>query len=210
MIKLAYCNVKDLNLDKAYNLVSDDRRSKISFYKFDRDKKNSAGVYLLLKKLLDEESIVNPIFEIGEYGKAYISNYDDIYFNLSHCNDFVLCGISDKDIGVDIEYVDANIDLDIAKYYFFNEEYSSILNANVPYDEFFKYWVLKESYMKYTGLGFHLKLDSFSISIGRDIKLDDDVDGVKFSLFDIGGYKVASAAKYSLSDCVEYFVEDLY
>ena len=210
MIKLAYCNVENLNLNKAYKLVSKDRQSKILSYKFDRDKKLSAGVYLLLKKLLNEESIFNPIFKVGEYGKAYISNYEDIYFNLSHSNDYVLCGISDKDIGVDIEYVDNSIDLDIAKNYFFNDEYFNILNSKVPYDEFFNYWVLKESYMKYTGLGFHLKLDSFSINIDDEIKLNGDNNTVKFSLFDIDNYKVACAGKYFLDTCVEYSVEDLY
>ena len=52
MIKLAYCNVENLDLERAYPLVSKNRRQKIDFYRFEKDKKLSAGAYLLLKKLL--------------------------------------------------------------------------------------------------------------------------------------------------------------
>ena len=104
MIRLAYCNVEDLDLNKGYGLVSSYRRDKISRYRFDRDKKLSCGVYLLLDKMLNEEGFSNPEFKIGKYGKAYISNYENIYFNLSHCNKIVACGISDMKIGIDVEY----------------------------------------------------------------------------------------------------------
>ena len=44
MIKIAYCNVEKLDLNKAYPLVSADRQKKISSYRFDKDKKLSCGV----------------------------------------------------------------------------------------------------------------------------------------------------------------------
>jgi 4'-phosphopantetheinyl transferase len=153
MIRLAYCNVENLNLTKAYPLVSPDRQKKIDFYRFEKDKKLSAGAYLLLKKMLSYENITNPHFKVEKYGKAYISNNDNIHFNLSHSGKMVLCAISDKEVGADIEYNDSAIDLNIAKNYFYNSEYDNIMNAKNPSDEFFRYWVLKESYMKYTGLG---------------------------------------------------------
>lgn len=209
MIKLAYCDVSNLNLDVAYNLVSDSRKNKIDVYRFDKDKKLSSGVYILLKYLLDLENIENPTFMTSEYGKGYISNYDDIYFNLSHSDKMVACGISDCEIGVDVEFNDSEIDLDIAKNYFFNEEYYSIINANKPSDEFFSYWVLKESYMKYTGLGMNLKLDSFCILKNNEIKLKDDKEKLKFSLFDIDGYKLASCGKYKVKNPIEIDINDI-
>ena len=185
MIRLAYCNVENLDLKKAYSSVSKDRQDKIDFYRFEKDKKLSAGAYLLLKKLLSEENITNPLFKTEKYGKAYISNFENVYFNLSHSGKMVLCAISDREVGVDIEYSDPKIDLNIAKLYFYNGEYESIMNSQNPADEFFKYWVLKESYMKYTGLGMNLKLDSFEIKIGDEIKLKNDVLSVRtcFSVF---------------------------
>ena len=70
MINVAYCNVENLDLNKAYPLVSADRQKKISSYRFDKDKKLSCGVYLLLKKLLDEINITDPLFKTEKYGKS--------------------------------------------------------------------------------------------------------------------------------------------
>ena len=210
MIKLAYCNVENLDLKKAYDLVSRNRQEKIDFYRFEKDKKLSAGAYLLLKKLLSDENIKNPTFKTGKYGKAYISNIEDIYFNLSHSDKIVLCAISDMEVGADVEYNDPAIYLDIAKHYFYNSEYENIMNADNPSDEFFKYWVLKESYMKYTGLGMNLNLDSFEIIIDDEIKLKNDNENLKFRVFNIKSYKIAIASHYEVSDLIEINVEELY
>lgn len=63
MIKMAYCNVENLDLNKAYPIVSENRQKKISKYRFDKDKKLSCGAYLLLKKQLNELNITNPILK---------------------------------------------------------------------------------------------------------------------------------------------------
>ena len=209
MIKLAYCNVENLDLKRAYDAVPKDRQDKIDFFRFEKDKKLSAGAYLLLKKLLLEENITNPLFKIEEYGKAYISNFENIYFNLIHSGKMVLCAISDREVGVDIEYIDHEIDLNIAQHYFYNKEYESIMNSQNPADEFFKYWVLKESYMKYTGLGMNLKLDSFEIKIEDKIELKNDDEGLKFNLFNLENYKIGIASHYEVSDLIEYDATEL-
>ena len=210
MIKVAYCNIENLDLKKAYGLVPQIRKEKINFYRFEKDKKLSAGAYLLLKKLLDEENITDPIFKTEKYGKAYISNNDNIHFNLSHSGKIVLCAISDMEVGVDVEYVDSEIDLDIAKQYFYNSEYETIMNSNNPSDEFFKYWVLKESYMKYTGFGMNLELDSFEIIIKDRIELKNDEKNLKFNLFDVENYKIGISSHYDATELIEYDINELY
>ena len=209
MIKLAYCDVGDLDLSESYRHLSDERKEKVNGFRFDRDKRLSAGAYLLLRKLLDEEKISNPTFETGKYGKAYISNCENIYFNLSHAGRLVSCAISDREVGVDVEYNGPEIDLNIAKHYFFNTEYESIMKSANPANEFFNYWVLKESYMKYTGLGFNLKLDEFEIIIEEGIRLKDDENDLKFNLFDIGNYKLAICSHYPVDKPIEYNIDDL-
>ena len=209
MIKVAYLDVSDLNLSKAYKLLPKRRKEKVDHFKFDKDKKLSAGAYLLLDKLLREENITRPNFKIGKYGKAYISNYKDIHFNLSHSGKMVLCAISDMKVGADIEYIDYEIDLNIAKYYFYSSEYENIMNAKNKPDEFFKYWVLKESYMKYTGLGMNLKLDSFEIMSEDEIKLKNDSESLKFNLFDIKNYKIGIASHYNVSELNEVKINEI-
>ena len=183
---------------------------RLAFYRFEKDKKLSCGAYLLLRKLLCEENITNPHFKTEKYGKAYISNHENIHFNLSHSEKMVLCAISDMEVGTDVEYIDRKIDLNIAKHYFYNGEYESIMKAENKPDEFFKYWVLKESYMKYTGLGMNLKLDSFEIIIEDKIKLKNDNENLKFNLFNEKDYKIGIASHYDVSELIEYDVNDLY
>jgi 4'-phosphopantetheinyl transferase len=203
MIKVAYCDVSDLDMIKAYKLLPENRKEKFDKFRFDKDKKLSAGAYLLLDKLLKEENITQPDFKIDKYGKAYISNWDNIYFNLSHSGKLVSCAISDMEVGVDVEYNDPTIDLNIAKHYFYNSEYENIMKSNTPSDEFFKYWVLKESYMKYTGLGFNLPLDSFEIIIDKEITLKNKKHP-KFNLFEIDEYKLASCSRYNAKSLFKY------
>jgi len=210
MIKVAYSDIEELNLKRAYPLLSDERKYKVSQFRFDKDKKLSCGAYLLLMKLLEENNIINPLFEKEKYDKPYISNYPNIHFNMSHSGEYVACVISDGNVGIDIEYNDDEIDLNIAKNYFFNNEYKNIMKSENPSNEFFKYWVLKESYMKYTGLGFNLNLDSFEIIINDKITLRDDKEDIKFNLFDINEYKLAVASEYDIDKCVKYDVEKLY
>lgn len=205
MIKVAYTNVEDLNWIESYKLLPESRKDKVDRFRFEKDKKLSAGAYILLDSLLKEENITNPTFKIDKYGKAYISNYKDIYFNLSHSGKMVACAISDKEVGVDIEYNDPTIDLDIAKHYFYNSEYESIMKSQNPSDEFFNYWVLKESYMKYTGLGFNLDLDSFEIIIDNEITLKNKKQP-KFNLFEIEDYKLATCSEYNVTEIFEYTI----
>ena len=209
MIRIAYCDVENLDLKKGYELVSDKRKEKIDFYRFEKDKKLSCGAYLLLQNLLDEEGISKPEFEVEKYGKTYICNYEDIYFNVSHSGKRVCCAISDREVGVDVEYNDPTIDLDIAKNYFYNSEYENIMKSVNPSNEFFRYWVLKESYMKYTGLGFNLDLNSFEILIGDEITLKNDEKNLKFNLFDIDEYKLASAGHYKTNKLDKYTADAL-
>ena len=209
MIKLAICNVGDLDLSKSIKLLPPERKKKVDSFRFIKDKKLSCGAYLLLKKLLFEANILNPCFKTGKYGKLYLSNYKNIHFNLSHSGKIVACVISDEEVGVDVEYNDSSIDLNIARNYFFNSEYENIIKSHKPSDEFFNYWVLKESYMKYAGLGFQLELDSFEILINDEIKVKNN-DKIKFNLFSIDDYKLGVASSYNIKSYTEYKIDELY
>ena len=63
MIKLAFCNVDNLNLHEVYRLLPEERKNKVDRFRFQKDKKLSAGAYLLLDKMLKEENITQPVFK---------------------------------------------------------------------------------------------------------------------------------------------------
>lgn len=165
---MLYCmDVSLLNYEKLIKYVSEDRKEKTSAFHFLKDRKLSLASELLLIYGLNQLKIYDPIIKQGKYGKPYLSNYQNVFFNLSHSGDYVICGIDKNPVGVDIEKIE-KIDLNIASKFFYDKEYEDIINSENPIDSFFNYWVLKESYMKYTGCGFRLKLNSFQVDISKD------------------------------------------
>ena len=60
MIKIAYSDVSDLDLSQVYNLLPESRKEKVNNFKFDKDKKLSAGAYILLNKMLEEKTLPDP------------------------------------------------------------------------------------------------------------------------------------------------------
>ena len=80
----------------------------------------------------------------------------------SHAGEYVVGVVSDGEVGCDIER-NVNAPLEIAEHYFHSTEREYIEAASDPGKAFFTLWTLKESYMKMTGRGMSLPLDSFEI-----------------------------------------------
>ena len=86
-------------------------------------------------------------------GKPFIEGREDIFVSLSHSKGAVMCAVSDKEVGVDIELctkrrksVESRV---------FTEREISLLNSAEDEDKaFFTLWTLKESYLKAIGTGF--------------------------------------------------------
>lgn len=175
--------------NKAYQLISKDRKEKVDKLKFINDKKLSILAEIILKKALKELNLNNNIEYIyNEYKKPYLKN--NVFFNISHSGEYVICVLSDNEVGCDIEYI-RDIDLKIAKKYFNNDEYQSIINSNNKLDTFYRYWTLKESYIKLLGLGLNLELDSFKIDISNKLNFTQNINNNLYYLkeVDIDGYK---------------------
>ena len=184
----------------AFDSVSAERKEKVKRYRFLKDRVLSLGAELLLKKALTDCGITLPENRYGfkTNGKPFIKGLEWFNFNISHSEDLVMIAVSENEIGCDIEKV-TDIDLDIAKKFFFREEYEDIaaVAASEERNElFFRYWTLKESFMKVTGLGIRLPLDSFSIIIGKNgaIGVKQSVDQKNYDFAEIDafpGYKCA-------------------
>lgn len=184
----------------AFDSVSAERKEKVRRYRFLKDKVLSLGAEVLLRKALTDCWITLPEIRYGfeTDGKPFIKGLEGFGFNISHSEDLVMVAVSENRIGCDIEKV-TDIDLDIAKKFFFREEYENI--AAIPAlkernELFFRYWTLKESFMKVTGLGIRLPLDSFSIILDKNcgISVRQSVDERTYSFEETDfapGYKCA-------------------
>ena len=157
---------------EAYYKVTDERRKKTDSLHFLKDKQLSLGVELLLSHGLKQWGInLNKMnYCYGANGKPYLTGRQDVYFNLSHSEEAVLCAISFGEIGCDIEKI-SDIYLKTAKKYFCESEYKMIVSQKTPEakrEMFFRLWTLKESFIKLTGMGLHLPMNSFDIELGSD------------------------------------------
>lgn len=86
-------------------------------------------------------------------GKPYFNNHPEIHYNISHSGDYVLCAIGSRSLGIDIQRHKPVDIKKMAKHTLSQTEYDSIKNSPTKEIDFFRYWVMKESYLKWTGEG---------------------------------------------------------
>ena len=135
------------------------RREKILRYYKSEDRKRSLGAGIIIEQILKENGLSEDHLKYSENGKPVA---DNLFFNVSHAGDYVVGVSSDCDVGCDIEkIIDAPIE--IAEHYFNQSEIEYIKSESDKNKAFFTLWTLKESYMKMTGMGMSLPLDSFEI-----------------------------------------------
>lgn len=153
--------------------ISKECRKRADKFYFVEDAKRTVGAELLVRYfLMLNYNMSNRDIELkcNQYGKPYIKNSNDLYFNISHSYDWIICAWSNHEIGVDLESI-RHIDLDIARVQFCNDEYAYIMEfPELSYRRFMQIWTLKESYIKYTGKGLNIPLNSFSVNLDSNGK----------------------------------------
>lgn len=103
--------------------------------------------YVLMMENIHSEIVYN------EYGKPYFRN-EKINFNISHSGDYVVLAISDNEIGIDVQKINAMNDLELDRLVrrIYNDNDYNYFYIN-DYITFFQVWTIKEGYMKAIGLG---------------------------------------------------------
>ena len=148
-----------------FPLLSDERKERIRRFRFEKDKLHCLFAEVLLRYALKERYEISDL-ELGKnaYGKPYLLKHCGIYFNLSHSGDWVICGVGDQDLGIDVEHIE-EIEMSIAEDFFAGKEieYLKTIPVENRLGDFYTVWTLKESYTKYVGEGMSIPLDSFAI-----------------------------------------------
>ena len=108
---------------------------------------------LQARMLSEQTSPFSFFYEYGEQGKPQIVNFPK-KFNLSHSGDYVVCGVSNGEVGVDIQkwvpYKERT-----AERFFAKEEWELLQEKDEQErtELFYRLWSRKEAYGKYTGQG---------------------------------------------------------
>ncbi|MGM9927652.1 MAG: 4'-phosphopantetheinyl transferase family protein [Bacillus sp. (in: firmicutes)] len=142
--------------------VDDQVKERIQRYKRKEDKVRTLLAHTLSKMMLAKELHINPHqlqYRVNKYGKYELITYP-LSFNMSHAHHFVVCAVSDKPVGIDIEKQQQR------DFQLFTTVWSE--TERRQYDlcdqqSFYRLWTAKESYVKYLGVGLNASLAEISV-----------------------------------------------
>lgn len=150
-----FCDEKKLN--EALMKSSKHRLEKYNLYKVDEAKRQCIAATYLLDKMLSRYNLneKDMEYEIGKSGKPYFKNHKSIYFNISHSKNLVMVAFSNIEVGCDIQLVkDVSKELyDITLSDEQKEIVLRVIDNQKRNEQFFKYWVMKETILKRDGIG---------------------------------------------------------
>ena len=137
-------------------------------------------------------------FATTAHGKPVLAEPPDerLCFNLSHTEGLVACAVSGAgEVGIDVENRRRAVTMDLARRYFAPPEVAFLEGTPAERQQhvFFRFWTLKEAYVKACGLGLSLPLEQFAFRLADDQapriaftpELNDDPEGWQFFLPDV-------------------------
>lgn len=126
----------------------------------------------ILRILLGAYSGTSPTrLEFSEFrnDKPALSSPTGLRFNVSHTHGVALLAFScRRELGVDVEQIRRNLDVDAVGRRFFSameQKQLSAFEGEQKYAAFFRCWTRKEAYIKAKGKGLSLPLDQFDVSL---------------------------------------------
>jgi 4'-phosphopantetheinyl transferase len=139
------------------------------------------------------------VLKKGLNNKPYIDDYP-IYFNVSHDGEWVICAIDTLEVGVDIVQI-ASCNSQITRETFTDFELVNLNNIskeNEKLDYIHQIWALKESYIKWLGVGLTISLKSFGFRVKENEVFfwqNNSNKSPYFERFSIPGYKIAACSE---------------
>jgi len=98
--------------------------------------------------------------KFSEFKKPFLQN--GLKFNISHSGKYVICVVSDEEVGVDIEEIKA-VNIHDFKNQWIEEEWLSIVNGSNVLEQFYRGWTRKEAIIKADGRGMMIALDEVRV-----------------------------------------------
>lgn len=199
MFLLTVCDVTYLedgyNYDRAYEMVSEYRRNKADRLKAFGDKVRCVASGLLLNatlsmwcggesvseelNILSIEQVMTKYDRCYDYdiftvvnGKPVFIDHEDIHFNISHAGKYVVCVVSDGQVGIDIEG-GREVRLKVAERFFSREECEWIEQGERT-QRFLRLWTAREAYGKLVGEGIARTMGQVCIKCSDSLQIVDN------------------------------------
>lgn len=187
MTKIFIVNVREPidcdTFDFFMQFVGGDKRERILKHKIKQDADNMLIGEILAKAAIKSVfgiGIEKQNFVCGKNQKPYLLNFPGVFFNISHSGKMVVCAVSDKPVGVDIQQITPYKEKTAQRVC--NEiELKKIAESDDKASEFTKIWSKKEAFLKKSG-------DGIAISDIKDCILNTTVKSER-----IGDYWLSCA-----------------
>lgn len=185
--------------------LSVERRDKIRRQKVALKRKQSLGAGLLLKYALLQRGIALQRFFMGENGKPEV---EGACFNLSHSGNLVICAVSEKPVGCDVEKIEEASDKVLKRIATIKEKnYYEQFAGEERNRAFYRLWTMKESYSKMTGEGMRMDLKRVEFLQEESIRvfLNGKLSNCMIKEYEIDGYAITVCAKENVfAERLEY------
>lgn len=155
--------------------LSLEEKARADRFHFANDRNRFVAARGLLRELLGRYLRRAPAdleFSYGRHGKPVLSGENPssgLCFNVSHSAGLAVYAFArERNLGIDVEHVrPESAGEDIAQHYFSAREVNDLrtLPPEARAEGFFHCWTRKEAYLKATGMGLQIPLDSFSVSL---------------------------------------------
>jgi len=172
-------------LRKLAGTLSDEERARSERLKRGREDFTAARGILreILGRYLGVKGADIVLREEGRFGKPMLAGDFEgaLRFNVSHSGRLALYAVcADREVGVDVEEIRSGVEVERIAAQFFSRAETQALRA-LPQEQrlagFYHCWTRKEAYVKATGLGLSLPLDSFDVRVDAGEEAWVDVAG---------------------------------
>lgn len=210
--KVVIINISNYHIDKLTPYIEQlYKKDRINRFKFNDDKVRAIISEILVRIIYCEshrKTNDKIIFTENKFGKPYIRGEEDFKFNISHSKDLVVGVFDDEEIGVDIELI-KELSIEVVRTFCSDNEYAAILKQNQKSikELIMSIWVLKESYIKYLGVGLSEGVRSFDVINKKNIDPNLNLHKKKINQYILG---ICTKKHLDLNKCIEQLtIEDL-
>ncbi|MCQ2071246.1 MAG: 4'-phosphopantetheinyl transferase superfamily protein [archaeon] len=148
--------------------LGSERRRKACSYLNTEDRVRSITAGLLIRLL--EKRYATEMY-IGPFGKPLMRD-DTVQFNISHSGNLVVCAVSDRPVGVDVQTIEEFDDGLLA--HILTPSEREIFDKNRSNTLFTDIWASKESYVKAVGTGLYTEPTTFTVLTEKGLTAPDD------------------------------------
>lgn len=162
-------------------LLTEDERARAQAFHFEKHRRRFVVGRASLRRILARYLKADPTglrFRYGERGKPELElgaaavTTSPVRFNLSHSHGLAVFAVArEREVGVDVEWIRADVDVDgIAARFFSTAEHAALRQIAEPERRaaFFRVWTRKEAYLKAIGQGLFRCSRGFDVSVVGD------------------------------------------